>query len=39
LRELAADRALVELEFWPGAHDLPLSSPERCVEAVRSLFS
>lgn len=37
LRSLADAHENVRFESWPGGHDLPLSSPERCVEAVRAL--
>ena len=37
LRSLADTRPNVRVERWPGGHDLPLSSPERCVETLRAL--
>jgi len=38
LRELARDHAHVQLEEWPGGHDLPLRQPERCVATLRSVM-
>jgi pimeloyl-ACP methyl ester carboxylesterase len=35
LRELVQQHPQLCLELWPGGHDLPLSAPQRCVDAVR----
>jgi pimeloyl-ACP methyl ester carboxylesterase len=35
LAEIARDRSSARLEIWAGAHDLPLSSAEASVSAVR----
>jgi pimeloyl-ACP methyl ester carboxylesterase len=37
LRELATRHPQLQLELWPGGHDLPLSAPERCVAAIQQL--
>jgi len=36
LNELSRAHPHVHVEHWPGAHDLPLTLPDRCVEALRS---
>lgn len=39
LHELAASRSHVSLAVWPqGDHDLPLTDPERCLEAILSVL-
>lgn len=35
VRELAARYPNIQLEIWPGSHDLPLSASDRCVAAIR----
>jgi pimeloyl-ACP methyl ester carboxylesterase len=37
LRELASRHPHIRLELWPGAHDLPLTAPQRCIDALRAL--
>jgi len=32
-------RESIRLEIWRGAHDLPLTDPERCVAAIRRLIN
>lgn len=36
LRELTARHTNIQLEIWPGGHDLPLRASERCVSAIRA---
>jgi pimeloyl-ACP methyl ester carboxylesterase len=36
LSELASTLRHVRLDRWPGGHDLPLTAPHRCVEALRA---
>lgn len=37
LRELADVTASIELEVWPGGHDLPITDASRSVAAIRRL--
>ena len=37
LRRIAATHANVQLEEWPGGHDLPLTHAQCCADALRAL--
>ena len=37
LSALAASHARVDLDVWPGRHDLPLAQPERCAALIEAV--